>query len=105
MHSAPTWLLLFFFGSESVLSDLKIILNVVALLLGTLVSTAMFTTLHRAEDGKPTNENKPANGWTITRYKFFVGIHLFFFRPAPPFLSVFFGGGFYMFVEAELALR
>lgn len=32
---------------------------------GTLMSTAMFTTMHR-------NENKPANGWTISRYRFFI---------------------------------
>lgn len=32
---------------------------------GTLMSTAMFTTMH-------THENKPANGWTISRYRFFV---------------------------------
>lgn len=32
---------------------------------GTLMSTAMFTTMH-------TNENKSANGWTVSRYRFFV---------------------------------
>ena len=32
---------------------------------GTLMSTAMFTTMHK-------RENKAANGWTISRYKFFV---------------------------------
>lgn len=32
---------------------------------GTLMSTAMFTTLHG-------EENKPANGWTISRWRFFV---------------------------------
>ncbi|KIV84611.1 OPT family small oligopeptide transporter [Exophiala sideris] len=32
---------------------------------GTLMSTAMFTTMHR-------NENKPANGWMISRYRFFI---------------------------------
>ncbi|EXJ68163.1 OPT family small oligopeptide transporter [Cladophialophora psammophila CBS 110553] len=32
---------------------------------GTLMSTAMFTTMHK-------DENKPANGWTISRYKFFI---------------------------------
>lgn len=32
---------------------------------GTLMSTAMFNTMH-------TNENKSANGWTISRYRFFV---------------------------------
>ncbi|KAL2432245.1 Glutathione transporter 1 [Exophiala dermatitidis] len=34
---------------------------------GTLMSTAMFTTMHK-------DENKPANGWTISRYKFFIYI-------------------------------
>jgi RNA recognition motif-containing protein len=34
---------------------------------GTLMSTAMFTTMHK-------NENKVANGWTISRYRFFVYI-------------------------------
>ena len=32
---------------------------------GTLMSTAMFTTMHK-------DENKPANGWTISRYRFFI---------------------------------
>ena len=32
---------------------------------GTLMSTAMFTTMHK-------NENKVANGWTISRYRFFI---------------------------------
>jgi len=32
---------------------------------GTLMSTAMFTTMHK-------NENKLANGWTISRYRFFI---------------------------------
>jgi OPT oligopeptide transporter protein len=32
---------------------------------GTLMSTAMFTTMHK-------QENEPANGWTISRYGFFV---------------------------------
>jgi OPT family oligopeptide transporter len=32
---------------------------------GTLMSTAMFTTMHK-------DENKPANGWMISRYKFFI---------------------------------
>jgi len=32
---------------------------------GTLMSTAMFTTMHR-------HENKPANGWNVSRYRFFV---------------------------------
>lgn len=34
-------------------------------LAGTLMSTSMFTTLHG-------EENKPANGWRISRFKFFV---------------------------------
>jgi OPT family oligopeptide transporter len=34
---------------------------------GTLMSTAMFTTMHK-------NENKVANGWTISRYRFFIYI-------------------------------
>jgi OPT family small oligopeptide transporter len=36
---------------------------------GTLMSTAMFTTMHK-------DENKPANGWTISRYRFFVYVWL-----------------------------
>ena len=44
----------------------------------TLVSTAMFTALHK-------DENKPANGWTITPRKFFlrvfVGAVAFYFLP------------------------
>lgn len=32
---------------------------------GTLMSSAMFTTMHR-------NKNKKANGWTISRYRFFI---------------------------------
>jgi OPT family oligopeptide transporter len=32
---------------------------------GTLMSTAMFTTMH-------SSENKPANGWIISRWKFFI---------------------------------
>ncbi|MCJ1466310.1 hypothetical protein MMC07_004929 [Pseudocyphellaria aurata] len=32
---------------------------------GTLMSTAMFTTMHKSK-------NKPANGWNITRWKFFL---------------------------------
>ncbi|KAH0844817.1 Glutathione transporter 1 [Fonsecaea pedrosoi] len=32
---------------------------------GTLMSTAMFSTMHK-------DENKPANGWTISRYRFFL---------------------------------
>lgn len=35
---------------------------------GTLMSTSMFTTLHG-------EENKSANGWRITRYKFFVCLY------------------------------
>jgi hypothetical protein len=45
---------------------------------GTLMSAAMFTTLHK-------EENKPANGWTISRWKFFYAIwlggFLFYFLP------------------------
>lgn len=44
----------------------------------TLVSTAMFTALHK-------NENKPADGWTISPRKFFVRIFMgsvaFYFLP------------------------
>lgn len=41
---------------------------------GTLMSTAMFTTLHG-------EENKPANGWKISRWKFFVSLpHQLFIR-------------------------
>jgi uncharacterized membrane protein YfcA len=44
----------------------------------TLVSTAMFTALHK-------DENKPANGWTISPRKFFlrvfVGAVAFYFLP------------------------
>ncbi|KAF7503798.1 hypothetical protein GJ744_003239 [Endocarpon pusillum] len=36
---------------------------------GTLMSTAMFTTMHK-------QENEPANGWIISRYKFFVSVWL-----------------------------
>jgi OPT family small oligopeptide transporter len=36
---------------------------------GTLMSTAMFTTMHK-------DENKPTNGWTISRYRFFVYVWL-----------------------------
>jgi hypothetical protein len=32
---------------------------------GTLMSTAMFSTMHK-------DENKPANGWMMSRYKFFI---------------------------------
>ena len=34
---------------------------------GTLMSAAMFTTMHK-------RENKTANGWTISRYRFFVSV-------------------------------
>lgn len=44
----------------------------------TLVSTAMFTALHK-------EQNKPANGWTITRSRFFLyvfsGAVVFYFLP------------------------
>ena len=44
----------------------------------TLVSTAMFTALHK-------DENKPANGWTISASKFFVRVFIgavaFYFLP------------------------
>lgn len=36
---------------------------------GTLMSTAMFTTLHG-------EENKPANGWKISRWKFFIVVFI-----------------------------
>ena len=55
---------------------------------GTLMSTAMFTTMHK-------QENKPANGWTISRYKFFVlvwgGAFAWYFIPGllMPALSYF----------------
>jgi OPT family small oligopeptide transporter len=55
---------------------------------GTLMSAAMFTTLHK-------EENKPANGWTISRWKFFYIIwtcaFLFYFLPGllMPALSYF----------------
>ncbi|KAF1959944.1 OPT-domain-containing protein [Byssothecium circinans] len=55
---------------------------------GTLVSTSMFTTLH-------TEENKPANGWTISPSQFFVRVFLgsgaFYFLPGllMPALSYF----------------
>jgi OPT family small oligopeptide transporter len=54
----------------------------------TLMSTAMFTTMHRSE-------NKPANGWTISRWHFFVlvwtGAFLWYFVPGllMPALSYF----------------
>lgn len=45
---------------------------------GTLMSTAMFTTMHK-------RENEPANGWTISRYRFFVyvwaGAFAWYFLP------------------------
>lgn len=45
---------------------------------GLLVSTAMFTTLHK-------DENKPADGWLISRWRFFVivflGSFVFYFLP------------------------
>ncbi|KAI1383159.1 OPT-domain-containing protein [Hypoxylon trugodes] len=48
---------------------------------GTLMSAAMFTTLHK-------EENKPANGWSISRWKFFfiVWISGFFFYFLPGLL-------------------
>lgn len=55
---------------------------------GTLMSAAMFTTLHK-------EENKPANGWTISRWKFFfitwISGFLFYFLPGllMPALSYF----------------
>jgi OPT family oligopeptide transporter len=55
---------------------------------GTLMSAAMFTTLHK-------EENKEANGWTISRWKFFyvvcLGAFLFYFLPGllMPALSYF----------------
>jgi hypothetical protein len=45
---------------------------------GTLVSTAMFSSLHK-------QENTPADGWTISRFKFFLYVFLgsvaFYFLP------------------------
>jgi OPT oligopeptide transporter protein len=45
---------------------------------GTLVATAMFSSLHKAE-------NKPADGWTISRFQFFLRVFLgsaaFYFLP------------------------
>ena len=45
---------------------------------GTLMSTAMFTTMH-------SSENKPAGGWMITRWRFFVlvwsGAFAWYFLP------------------------
>ncbi|KAJ4418976.1 hypothetical protein N0V82_005201 [Gnomoniopsis sp. IMI 355080] len=55
---------------------------------GTLMSAAMFTTLHK-------EENKPADGWRISRWKFFyiiwTGAFLFYFLPGllMPALSYF----------------
>lgn len=55
---------------------------------GTLMSAAMFSTLHK-------QENKPANGWTISRWKFFYIVwtcaSLFYFLPGllMPALSYF----------------
>ncbi|PNP52133.1 hypothetical protein THARTR1_07342 [Trichoderma harzianum] len=55
---------------------------------GTLMSAAMFSTLHK-------QENKPANGWTISRWKFFYIIwtcaSIFYFLPGllMPALSYF----------------
>jgi OPT family small oligopeptide transporter len=55
---------------------------------GTLMSAAMFTTLHK-------EENKEANGWTISRWKFFyvvcLSAFLFYFLPGllMPALSYF----------------
>ncbi|KXJ92416.1 OPT oligopeptide transporter protein-domain-containing protein [Microdochium bolleyi] len=55
---------------------------------GTLMSAAMFTTLHK-------EENKPANGWTMSRWKFFyvvwLSAFLFYFLPGllMPALSYF----------------
>jgi hypothetical protein len=54
----------------------------------TLMSTAMFTTMHKSE-------NKIANGWTISRYKFFIyvwaGAFAWYFLPGllMPALSYF----------------
>ena len=45
---------------------------------GTLMSTAMFTTMHKSE-------NKEANGWKVTRWRFFsyvwTGAFLWYFLP------------------------
>jgi hypothetical protein len=55
---------------------------------GTLVSASMFTALHK-------DQNKPANGWTISRSKFFLivfaGSAAFYFLPGLlfPALSTF----------------
>ncbi len=55
---------------------------------GTLMSTAMFTTMHKSE-------NKPANGWKLSRWKFFLlvwtGAFMWYFLPGllMPALSYF----------------
>jgi hypothetical protein len=55
---------------------------------GTLMSTAMFTTMHKSE-------NKVANGWRITRWNFFlyvsIGSFVWYFLPGllMPALSYF----------------
>ncbi|KAI9171039.1 Glutathione transporter 1 [Paramyrothecium foliicola] len=55
---------------------------------GTLMSAAMFTTLHK-------QDNKPANGWTMSRWRFFyivwIGAFVFYFLPGllMPALSYF----------------
>jgi OPT family small oligopeptide transporter len=55
---------------------------------GTLMSAAMFSTLHR-------QDNKPANGWTMSRWRFFyvvwIGAFIFYFLPGllMPALSYF----------------
>lgn len=55
---------------------------------GTLMSTAMFTTMHNSE-------NKPANGWVISRWNFFLcvwfGAFAWYFLPGllMPALSYF----------------
>ena len=45
---------------------------------GVLMSTAMFTTMHKSE-------NKTANGWRVTRYRFFIcvwiGAFVWYFIP------------------------
>lgn len=45
---------------------------------GTLISTSMFSTLHK-------QDNKPANGWYISRMRFFLYVFLgsaaFYFLP------------------------
>ena len=55
---------------------------------GTLMATAMFTTMHKSE-------NKTANGWQVTRWRFFLyvwtGAFLWYFLPGllMPALSYF----------------